>query len=308
MACVLVTGASGLVGSRAVVRLRDRHEVHGSFHKNAPAFLGHPADRLHALDVSDLVELREVLDRVAPEAVVHCAAETNVDGCESAPEHAKAVNVAPVRELAAWAGRVGGRVVLLSSDYVFDGTDPPYEVDAPRKPLCVYSRTKAQAEEAVDGVPGCLIARSTVIYGKDFGHQKKNFATWLVGELSAGRPVRIVNDQWNTPTISENIAMMVDRALGKGLEGAVHMVPGECLPRDEFARRIARRFALPEALITPTTTSELRQPARRPARPCMSMERSRQLLEMEPWTIAESLDLFHRQFSELGRSQLKAWW
>lgn len=308
MSRVLVTGASGLVGSRAVVRLRERHEVHGTYLRHAPDFLGHAPGHLHRLDVSDLVALRETLDRLDPEVVVHCAAETNVDGCESQPGRARAVNVAPARELAAWARRVGGRVVLLSSDYVFDGTNPPYEVDAARNPLCVYSATKAQAEEAVDGVPGCLIARSTVIYGKDYGHQKKNFATWLVGELTAGRPVRVVSDQWNTPTISEDIADMLDRAVERKLEGKVHMVPGECLPRDGFARRIARRFGLEEDLITSISTADLNQPARRPPRPCMSMERSRGMLGMEPRTIDQSLDLFHRQVLDPDRAKLRAWW
>jgi dTDP-4-dehydrorhamnose reductase len=296
------------VGSRAVVRLRGHHDVHGAFNRHRPTFLGHPDDRLIQVDVRDLVAVRESLDRVAPEVVIHAAARTDVDGCEADPEGAHAANVAPVRELAAWGRRTGGRVVLLSTDYVFDGTSPPYEVDAPRRPLCVYSRTKAQAEEAVHGVEGCLVARSTVIYGKDFGHQKRNFATWLVGELQAGRPVRVVDDQWNTPTIAENLADMLDRAVERGLEGVVHMAPEECLPRDEFARRIARRFGLREDLITPVPTAALDQPARRPLRPCMSMVRSSKLLGMQPWTIARSLDLLHLQAQDAGRSSLKPWW
>ncbi len=303
-----MTGASGLVGSRAAVRLRARHDVHGTFHQHAPSFLGHPQDRLHRLDVSELPALRSLLDEVAPEVVVHCAAETNVDRCESEPERSASINVAPVQELAAWARRQGTRLVLMSSDYVFDGASPPYEVDAPRGPLCVYSRTKAQAEEAVEGVPGCLIARSTVIYGKDFGHQKRNFATWLVGELSDGKPVRIVSDQWNTPTLSENIAEMLDRAIDRELAGVVHMAPDECIARDEFARRIARRFGLQEALISPIPTAQLKQPARRPMRPCLSMERSRKMLEMAPWTIAQSLDLLRAQMADPDRTALKPWW
>jgi dTDP-4-dehydrorhamnose reductase len=263
---------------------------------------------LHRLDVADLVALREALDRVAPEVVVHCAARTDVDGCEDDAAGAHAVNVAPARELASWAGRTGGRVVLLSTDYVFDGTSPPYEVDARRNPLCVYSRTKAQAEEAFEGVPGALVARSTVIYGKDFGHQKRNFATWLIGELSLGRRVRVVEDQWNTPTLAENLAELIGAATARRLEGTVHMVPQDCLARVEFARRIAARFGLPRELITPVATAALDQRARRPLRPCLSMARSIPLLGVEPWSIARSLELLHRQVTDPDRSALMPWW
>ena len=148
MARILVTGSSGLVGSRLVVRLRTSHEVHGTYHAHSPDFLHHPPDRLHRVDIRDRAALRGALDEVRPEVVVHCAANTNVDGCESAPEEARAANVAPVEEIVAWAKPAGARLLQMSTDYVFDGENPPYEVDAKPNPLCVYSRSKADAEAA----------------------------------------------------------------------------------------------------------------------------------------------------------------
>jgi len=308
MTLVLVTGASGLVGSRVMLRLGATHEVHGTYHQHSPGFLGQSRERLHRLDVMDLEAVRRTLDALAPEVVVHCAAATDVDGCEDDPGRAFAVNVAPTREIAAWAQRRGARVVLMSTDYVFDGTSPPYEVDARPTPLCVYSRSKADAESALRGVPGALTVRSTVIYGMDVGHHRRNFATWLMDELQAGRPVRVVSDQWNTPTISENIAEFIGRALDRQVEGVLHAACDECVARDEFARRVARRFGLPEDLIAPVVTRELNQRARRPLRPCLSMGRSRQLLGERAWTIAQSLDLLHRQLAGPDRSLLKPWW
>lgn len=305
---ILVTGASGLVGSRLVVRLREKHEVHGTFHRRRPDFLEHPPERMHGVDVRDLRSLVAVLDRVSPEAVIHCAAMTNVDACESVPKEARAANVAPVEELARFARGQGARVLQMSTDYVFDGEHPPYEVDAAPNPLCVYSRTKAEAEAVARSIPGSLIVRSTVIYGADFGHLKQNFATWLIGELRAGRPVRVVDDQWGTPTISENIAHFVEAALARRLEGVVHAAVSECVPRDEFARRIAARFGLDASLIRPVKTAELKQPARRPARPCLSMARSEGALGLKAWTIAQSLDLLHRQLALADRSTLRPWW
>jgi dTDP-4-dehydrorhamnose reductase len=291
-----------------VVRLRGAHEVHGTFHAHAPDFLQHPADRIHRLDVRDGGALRALLDRLRPEAVVHCAAFTNVDACESAPEEARRANVAPVEEIVRWARPHGARVVQMSTDYVFDGEHPPYEVDAEASPLCVYSKSKADAEAAARAFGGSLIVRSTVIYGADFGHLKRNFATWLIGELEAKRGVRVVDDQWGTPTISENIAEFVERALERRLTGTIHAAVGECVSRLEFARRIASHFGLDASLIAAAKTAELHQPARRPRRPCLAMARSEEALGVKAWTMAKSLELLARQLAMDDRTVLRPWW
>lgn len=308
MARILVTGASGLVGSRLAVFLREAHEVHGTYHAHRPDFLHHDPERLYRVDVRDLDAFAALLAAVAPEVVVHCAAWTNVDACEGDPAQAFAANVRPVELLASWSRARGARAVQLSTDYVFDGTRPPYEIDAPANPLCVYSKSKADAEAAIRQAPGSLIVRSTVIFGADYGHLKRNFATWLIGELRAGRRVRVVNDQWSTPTIAENIAQFVGRALDRAVTGVVHAAVGECMPRDEFARRIAARFELDASLIEPVATEAIGQAARRPKRPCLSMRRSEELLGAKAWTFASSLDLLHRQLEAYDPSVLKSWW
>ncbi len=308
MASILVTGASGLVGSRLTVRLRGAHEVHGTFHSHPPDFLAHPSRLLHKLDIRDTRALLELVRAVDPSVVIHCAAFTNVDACESARDEARAANLAPVEALAAEATAHDRRLVQMSTDYVFDGTAPPYEVDAKPNPLCVYSKTKADGEEAARRSPRSLIARSTVIYGADFGHLKRNFAVWLIGELRAKRPVKVVEDQWNTPTISEQVAEVLERALEREVEGVIHATASECVPRVEFARRVARRFGLDASLITPVPTASLNQPARRPLRPCMSVARTEGVLGMKMWSIEKSLDLLHEQLSEPDRSVLRPWW
>ncbi len=308
LARILVTGASGLVGSRLTVRLRGAHEVHGTFHSHAPDFLGHPSRLLHKVDIKDTGALVELVRALDPSVVIHCAAWTNVDACESAKEEARAANLSPVEALAAEAEAHRRRLIQMSTDYVFDGTAPPYEVDGKPNPLCVYSKTKADAEEAARRAPHFLIARSTVIYGADFGHLKRNFAVWLIGELRAGRPVKVVEDQWNTPTISEQVAEVLERAVDREVEGVIHATANECVPRVEFARRIARRFGLDASLITPVTTESLHQPARRPLRPCMAVGRTEGALGMQMWSIERSLDLLHRQLSDPDRRVLRPWW
>lgn len=308
MARILVTGAGGLVGSRAVVRLRAAHEVHAVFHRKRPPPLGLSVDRMHTADVADPVKLAALLDTVDPEVVVHCAAMTDVDGCEGRAEEARRVNVKPVEQLAAHARKAGARTLLMSTDFVFDGTAPPYEVDAAPHPLCVYSATKAEAEAALKGVPGALVVRSAVIYGTDYGHGKTNFATWLIGELKARRPVRIVSDQWNNPTMPEMIAGFLSRGIERKVEGIVHAASTDCLARDEFARRIAQRFDLDPSLIQPVKTAELKQKAKRPERACLAMERSQKVLGLQAWNTTQALDLFHRQLAGGTATGPQPWW
>ncbi len=307
MARILVTGAGGLVGSRVAVRLRGAHEVHAAFHLKPPPPLGLSVDRLHAADVADAAKFTALLDGVKPDIVVHCAAMTDVDGCEGRAKEARRVNVAPVALLASRARKSGTRVLLMSTDFVFDGTAAPYEVDAKPNPLCVYSTTKAEAEAALKGAPGALVVRSAVIYGADYGHGKTNFATWLLRELKAGRPVRIVRDQFNNPTIAEMIADFVAKAVARKAEGVVHAAGSECVARDDFARRIAVRFDLDPALIAPVPTAALNQRAKRPARACLSMARSEAALGIKAWRITKSLDLLHRQLAEPIQAP-QPWW
>jgi dTDP-4-dehydrorhamnose reductase len=172
----------------------------------------------------------------------------------------------------------------------------------------VYSKTKADAEAALKGVPGALVLRSAVIYGTDYGHGKTNFAAWLLGELKARRPVRIVRDQWNNPTLPEMIADFASRAIDRKLEGTLHAASGECLARDEFARRIAQRFDLDAALITPVTTEVLKQRAKRPLRSCLSMAKSEAALGLKAWSTGEALDLMHKQLSRGTASGPQPWW
>ena len=308
MARILVTGAGGLVGSRMAVRLRAAHEVHGTYHDKPLPPLGLPPDRVRRVDITKEAELGQALEAVDPDVVVHCAAMTDVDGCEGKPDEARRANVFPVEQLAGWARRRGARVVLMSTDFVFDGTSPPYEVDAKPNPLCVYSTTKAEAEAAIARAPGAVILRSAVIYGADYGHGKPNFAVWLMGELKAGRPVRVVSDQKNNPTVAELAAEFAARAIERRAEGVFHAAGRDCVARDEFARRIAQRFDLDPSLIVPVKTAELKQRAKRPARACLSLERSEKELDMKAWTLAESLNVLHRL---LGLGPVRGpqpWW
>jgi dTDP-4-dehydrorhamnose reductase len=199
---VLVTGAGGQLG-RA---LRDR--LPGG------VFLTH-AD----LDVADAGAVRSALR--AGDVVIHAAAMTDVDGCEREPDAAWAVNAAGAANVAAG----GARVILLSTDYVFDGrAGRAYLEDDPIGPVNAYGRSKLAAERSVLERPGNLVVRTSWVYGRG-----RNFIRAILAAEDAGRRLRVVDDQHGRPTWADDLAAALVHLMDRGAAGIVH-VTGDGAP------------------------------------------------------------------------------
>jgi dTDP-4-dehydrorhamnose reductase len=207
-----------------------------------------------------------VVDEFEPDIIINAAAMTNVDQCETDREHAWRANVTSVENLVHAARLAGSRIVHISTDYVFDGKNGPYaELDRPN-PLCYYGRTKLASENVLrlSGVPSTVI-RTMILYGVGYG-VKLNFALWLLKNLSESKPVRVVDDQIGNPTLADDLAFAILRAIELGRTGLYHVAGNDLMSRFDFAVAIARIFNLNRKLISPIKTSVLRQPAQRPLR------------------------------------------
>ena len=181
---VLVTGAGGLLGREVVRQLGER---------------GHqavPCDR-RMLDITDAARAREVVLRSAPDAVLHCAAFTNVDAAESSPSDAYRVNVDGTANVARAAGEAGARFMYVSTDYVFDGeATEPYRPDSPTNPLSVYGKSKLGGEEAARLAGDWLVGRVSWVYGRG----GSNFGSRVLERARAGEPIRAFTDLFSVPT------------------------------------------------------------------------------------------------------------
>jgi dTDP-4-dehydrorhamnose reductase len=193
---VLVTGAGGQVGRALRAHLPDA------------VYLAH-AD----LDVRDAAAVRAAVR--AGDVVVHAAAMTDVDGCERDPAAADAANAAGSANVAA----TGARVLLLSTDYVFDGrAGRPYREDDPTGPISAYGRSKLAAEAAVLARPGNLVVRTAWVYGDG-----RNFIRSILAAERAGRPLRVVDDQRGRPTWAADLAAALAHLVRAGAAGVVHV-------------------------------------------------------------------------------------
>lgn len=216
------------------------------------------------LDITDLSAVRELVRRERVDAIVNCAAFTNVDAAESQPEIAELLNVTAPENLALAMRESGGLLVHVSTDYIFGGEayDGPIPEDRAAAPLGVYGRTKWEGEEAVRRT-GCrhVILRSAWLFS-EFG---KNFVRTML-RLTAERPqIKVVDDQRGTPTYARDLASAIMVVLDKPVPGVYHYTDeGECTWY-EFACEIAELAGHTSCEILPCRSDEFPSPVRRPA-------------------------------------------
>jgi dTDP-4-dehydrorhamnose reductase len=227
------------------------------------------------LDLADRYGTERVLRLYEPDAVVCCASWPWVDGCEGDPERAWRENCQQPAMLAEKSHAIGARFVFLSSSYVFDGEKGPYSEDAPTNPINVYGASKLAGEQACLEATGhgALIVRTMGVYGEEA--QRKNFVYQLFDTLSAGKHLRVANDQFGNATHSDDLADTILMLLEKGFSGIRNAAgPEPRLARHEFASRIAREYTLDSSLLDFIPTSALNQAAKRPAHGGLLIERS----------------------------------
>jgi dTDP-4-dehydrorhamnose reductase len=269
-----VVGAGGVLGAKVVEQaLAHTDEPIFAFtHGATPQIAVATSPRItwQELDLADSAAMSRTLARAQPAIVINTAAMTNVDACELRRDEAFAANAAGPRYLAEACAHLGARFLHVSTDYVFAGDDTqpgPYFEDAAVQPVNYYGWSKLQGERAVQEVGAAgiswLVVRTALVYGHLPGG-RTNFVMWLVGELRAGRRVKVVNDQINTPTVADDLARVLLDLAQSPSAGIIHVAGPDLLSRYAWAKIIASTYGLDEELIDATTTAELQQTAKRP--------------------------------------------
>jgi dTDP-4-dehydrorhamnose reductase len=182
------------------------------------------------------------------------------------------------------------KLIHLSTDYVFDGEKGPYSEDDPPNPVNFYGKTKLESENLIkqSGID-FLIVRTNVLYG--FGKKvTNNFLLWLLEKLSAGEKIKIVTDQFNNPTLADNLSECILEMVGRNLSGVFHIAGADYLSRYDFAVRVAERFGFDKTNISPAKTETLKQEARRPLRCGLRTEKARNVLQTELLGVEKGLE------------------
>lgn len=290
---VLVTGANGLVGSRLVALLSARGHVVSGLGRS-PASQGLAVASFHPVDLGDAHAVTKVLGDARPEVIVNCAAMTDVDGCERAPSAAWAANCDAVATLARHVKDADCHLLHVSTDYVFDGSAGPYDVDAIPNARGAYALSKLGGELAVQAIAPkskWTIARTAVVYGWPALAGKNNFGSWLVDALGGGKPVKLFNDQWVSPSHASNVAEMLGELAEKKLPGIFHTSGSEVVDRVTFGHRLCERFGFDKALVQPSRMADVNLPSPRPPRSGLVVTKTSAQLKAQPLGLDASLNL-----------------
>lgn len=244
-----------------------------------------------ALDITNPADVKRTFEDFTPDVVVNCAAMTQVDACEDKKDACWRVNVDAVETLARHCLIHGSHLIQVSTDFVFDGEAGPYRESARPKPINFYGKSKLAGENAARGagLDAWSIARTVLVYGDGRGAVRSDFVRWVVRELSAGRPIRVVTDQYRTPTYVPDLADGIERLVRFGKVGTYHLSGREHLSVFEFAQRIAVIFDLDDSLITPVKTSDLSSPAARPLNSGFLILKAESELGYRPTPLDDSL-------------------
>ncbi|WP_123538210.1 dTDP-4-dehydrorhamnose reductase [Halosimplex salinum] len=285
----LVLGANGRLGSNVVTAALDRGwEVRGTV-RSEPDTAPVPLDRL---DVRDGDRAAALLDDHAPDAVVNCTAMVDVDGCETEPERAHAVNAEAPGVLASACADREISFVHVSTDYVFDGRDgAPYDESAEPNPLQVYGESKLAGERAVrESDADALVGRLSFVYGTHgFTGELTGFPVWVRDRLAAGESVPLFTDQHVTPSRAGQAASTLMDLADAGERGLFHVAGRSCLTPYEFGHLLAERMGVDPGLVEEGAMDDIDREAPRPRDTCLDVSRLESALGRPQPTTEEDL-------------------
>ncbi len=303
---VLITGANGLLGQELVHQMSSRpeYDVLATAREDEPKFSGGSCGYV-PLDITNEQEVAAVFQDFTPDVVVNCAALTEVDRCESERERCWQINADAVNTLAKQCLTSGSRILQVSTDFIFDGLKGPYKEGDRPNPLSYYGRSKLAGENAARraGMEQWAIARTVLVFGAGENLSRSNFVLWVIDKLSKGESIRVVTDQYRTPTYAPDLAQGIERIVRYQKQGVYHISGRELFSIHKLAIEVARTFDLDQNLIVPTDGSEFTQTAIRPPRTGFLILKAETELGYKPHSLQDALQDLARRLIALEEAK-----
>lgn len=298
---ILLTGSNGLLGQKLVALLHQAPGVELVATARGANRLAttYPALHFVPLDVTNQSQVRQVLTQQRPTHVIHAAAMTQVDDCEQNKEECWAQNVTAVAYLADACAHLDVHLTHLSTDFIFNGTEALLSEEAVPDPISHYGASKLAAEQVVQGKAGLrwAIARTVLVYGATLAGGRSNLVLWVYNSLRNKQTIKVVGDQWRTPTLVEDLAQGCWLLARQSAQGIFHLSGRELLTPYQMAQQVAAIFQLDSTLLEQVDSQTFTQPARRPPRTGFRIDKAERELGYQPHSFAEGLALVQRQLT-----------
>ncbi len=293
---ILVTGANGLLGQKLCSLLDDDSSV--NLIATAKGKLNYSLSHgvFMPLDVTEPQQVNEVMTLSRPDVVIHTAAMTQVDQCEIEKEKCWLSNVSAVEYVVAACEKTGSYLIHISTDFIFNGNHGPLDETAVPDPVSYYGESKLAGEKVVQKSNlKWAILRTVLVYGVTKDMSRSNIVLWVKKSLEEGKSINVVNDQWRTPTLAEDLAKGCVLAAKKKAIGIYNISGEEMMTPYDIAIRTAKFFQLDSSLINVTDSTKFKQPARRPPKTGFIIEKAKKELGYNPHSFEQGLGVLKGQ-------------
>ncbi len=299
---ILITGSNGLLGQKLVQLLIEKEgvELIATAAGNNRLKNEHSDYLYESMDVTSEQNVNKIFDKYQPDILIHTAAMTNVDTCETDLQGCQKLNVDSVQYLISACKKYDTFFCHLSTDFIFDGEAGPYTEEAKANPISVYGESKLKAEELlIQSDIRWAIARTVLVFGIVSDMSRSNIILWVKKSLEDRKNIKVVTDQFRTPTLAEDLAIGCWLIVEKETEGIFNISGSDFLTPYEMAIKTADFFQLPKELIEKADSSTFQQAAKRPPRTGFILDKAKKLLGYQPRSFDEGIAIVAKQVADL---------
>jgi len=256
-------------------------------------------------DITNAEEAKVLFSKYKPDVVINTAAMTNVDVCEVKKEECKKLNVDAVEYMIDECKKYNTHFIQVSTDFVFDGEAGPYKEEDKPNPQSYYAQSKYEAELLVmnSGLKWAIL-RTIIIYAVIDDVSRSNLVLWTKNSLEKKQTINVINDQYRSPTLAEDLADACIATALKGATGIYHVSGDETKSILEWVNIVADYFHLDKSYIKPISTAQLNQPAKRPLKTGFIIEKAKRDLGYKPHSFIEGLGIIKKQLEEKEKTLL----
>ncbi len=297
---ILITGSNGLLGQKLVYALIKRKDVQVIATALGPnRLLKQEGYTYESLDITQKEQVNSIVAKFQPHVIINTAAMTNVDACETKKEEAWLLNVTAVENIVTAIESLSPstHLIHLSTDFIFDGEKGSayVETDAPN-PLSYYALTKLEAEKVIEkSAIKWAIARTIIVFGIVDSMSRSNIVLWAKDALTKGQKINVVDDQFRSPTLAEDLADGCILIADKGAIGIFNLAGPATFSVLELVYKVADFWKLDKSLVSPSKSTTLNQPAKRPPRTGLIIDKARKELGYNPRSFEEGLKVLDEQ-------------